>query len=357
MKLNKVMNNLSETNKGYGSDDYYDYFTSLYGFGKKPEKTQEPNTPAVVEKYKKNSKKIKTEYAKYQELLTKIKVVDKRLENDPENPHLKENRQKLVVDIAGMEDKIENMINRVNAFYKKPADIDILRNAGIYIDELDDLLTLDEQQLIFGDTMERISEITNLEEAKKISQGNVNQAIKLAQKKTGDPVIDNIANQNAKNAVADKTQADIKARNSNVTDPTTGERFNESIDLSSKMMTKNISKNHKMSQDHTKDADKIATKNLSAKHSDMLYNGESGDALKYMITGEVNNSNTSVLEILKYMEQNPEVSLIVKKIKSLLAKSERKELDNKEHAELKVMKNKFRSAFAAAKTSYTNRFN
>ena len=94
---------------------------------------------------------------------------------------------------------------------------------------------------------------------------------------------------------------------------------------------------------------------VSNKFSETLFNGGSGEALKYFLKGEINNKNIRSLEIAKMMEKDPEVQVVIKKLKFYLRKTA-KGLSYEEYTDLKVQKGKFRSLFGKAEKEYLTRY-
>lgn len=97
--------------------------------------------------------------------------------------------------------------------------------------------------------------------------------------------------------------------------------------------------------------DRIDFNNFSA----TLFNGGSGNALKYLLKGEINNANVTEIQIAKFMQDKPEVQQVIKKLKFYLRKTA-SGLSYEEYIDLKVQKGKFRSLFGDAKKEYMNRF-
>ena len=87
----------------------------------------------------------------------------------------------------------------------------------------------------------------------------------------------------------------------------------------------------------------------------MLFNGASGNALKYFIKDEINNTNMKDIEIAKTMKSDPNVQSCIKKIQFYLRKT-RKGLSYEEYIDLKVQKSKFASFFNSAKKAYENKY-
>lgn len=79
--------------------------------------------------------------------------------------------------------------------------------------------------------------------------------------------------------------------------------------------------------------------------SKMLFNGSSGDALKYFIYGEITEGNREELKIAKKMRADKEVSAVIKKIEYLLRKATSGNFIDNDYLELKVCKSKFRQLF------------
>lgn len=77
----------------------------------------------------------------------------------------------------------------------------------------------------------------------------------------------------------------------------------------------------------------------------MLFNGSSGDALKYFIYGEINNGNREEIKIAKKMKSDHEVTATINKIKWLLARAANDKFSDQDYFDLKVQKSKFRQLF------------
>lgn len=421
MKFNKIF-----------KEDYNTYFRQMYGsqWKKKvePEVKEEPKPEdnPVIEKYLDKIHLIKN--GKLARDYRKI-VDDIKEEKDPAK--IKE----LETKKDGIEQKLEELLNREkelgldkNRIAKKLA----MENGIVYsfdklIDEIlnESILVGDEKELIFGETLNIVSDILSLDEAQKVTQGNVNQAIKNAQKKSGDISLDNMARTAARNAVADKVQQDIDERKSK--DPLVGvtesanqdpvvaakkkslatietkidktreqnqkemeslqdqkekkqaevERASQlsnngkdtindvnsinedfvriSPDLRKEMtVSKDLRSEKKVSKDLRDE--KTVNKRDTSKYDSMLYNGASGEVLKYVIKGEINNNNIEVLEVSKLVKADPDAQIIIKKIEALLKKASRKELSYDEYTQLKVLKSQFKSVFTKFKNQYNNRY-
>lgn len=88
----------------------------------------------------------------------------------------------------------------------------------------------------------------------------------------------------------------------------------------------------------------------------MLYNGTSGVALKYVLEDEINNANSAMIEILKRVKNDSEAQIVIKKIKALLVKAEKKDLSKDEYTQVKVLKSQFMGIYKKIKTEYENRY-
>jgi len=104
----------------------------------------------------------------------------------------------------------------------------------------------------------------------------------------------------------------------------------------------------------------IQDKNQSLKESFdrnlMLFNGTSGDALKFFVIGEINNSNKEELSVANTMKGKPDVETIVKKISRLYKKNQKGDLSDDEYNQLKSLKLQFRVLFTQYKNRYNARF-
>ena len=96
-------------------------------------------------------------------------------------------------------------------------------------------------------------------------------------------------------------------------------------------------------------------KRASKEFENMLFNGESGNALKYFINGEINNGNASELNIAKLMENDPNVQIVIKKLKFDLKKVARNTADERVYTDMKIMKTQFRSLFNKSKKEYEDK--
>ena len=121
-----------------------------------------------------------------------------------------------------------------------------------------------------------------------------------------------------------------------------------------KMTSKDLRDEKKVSKDLRDE--KILNKRPTSQYDTMLYNGASGEVLKYMVNGEINNNNVDVLEISKLVEKDGEAQIVLKKIKELLNKASKKELSYEEYTQLKVLKSQFKSIFTKFKNQYNNRY-
>lgn len=89
--------------------------------------------------------------------------------------------------------------------------------------------------------------------------------------------------------------------------------------------------------------------------SKTLFDGAFGNALRYLIKGEINNTNITDVSIAKYMKDKPEVEAVLKKIRFYLRKTT-SGLSYEEYIDLKVQKGKFRTLFTQAKKEYQTRY-
>ena len=432
MKFSKIFNE-------YSKNSYNDYYYDMYGYGKNKEKEEklekeEAEINDAIEKYLDDIYEagMNRLISKYREAINKTPRDDSKIE--------------------GIEKDIEHMITaplqklkRNRRAYKKAIDDDIIYNFDKFKNEFvtpltESFLNIDEKNLIFGSLTDSIQNTLELEEAQKVSQGNVNQAIKNAQRKTGDISLDNMSKMAAKNAVVDKVQDDINEKKQK--DPISGEPLKEAdespiistlekqqvnidkkvdnlqdqkskiqerkektkkyADMKDKIEeSKSITENNKeivstsknvkevlkkediesldegfarISPDLRKEKmaskdlrnekkvskdlrdEKIINKRPTSQYDTMLYNGASGEVLKYMVNGEINNNNVDVLEISKLVEKDGEAQIVLKKIKALLNKASKKELSYEEYTQLKVLKSQFKSIFTKFKNQYNNRY-
>lgn len=330
-----------------------------------------------------------------------------------------------------------DMLRKLNATLSTEAE-DVLEAKGKYRVSIRDL-TLTEQNLIFGDDLDTIKEIYNLNEsiedarALNNAQGHANAASRNAS---------TVKSQAAKGiaTAADANEAEMKAREAkrtqlavkrevdtseNEKDFVSGEKLTEEFlaqrqldnveariekenDRHDKIMenlkkTKNrLMKNKKLAQavkdqqeeDENTTSTQITEADLNKKvssekndgrpettttkvepessnainnldesveniefqeYSKMLFNGASGNALKYFIKDEINNTNMKDIEIAKTMKSDPNVQSCIKKIQFYLRKT-RKGLSYEEYIDLKVQKSKFASFFNSAKKAYENKY-
>jgi hypothetical protein len=101
----------------------------------------------------------------------------------------------------------------------------------------------------------------------------------------------------------------------------------------------NLDKIHGKQEAHTEN--KVAAQ----RYSQMLYNGISGDALKYFLDGEINNNNSGEIEIAKKMKDDPTVQAVIKKIQFILKRAARGTITDANYIDLKVQKSTFRQLF------------
>lgn len=95
----------------------------------------------------------------------------------------------------------------------------------------------------------------------------------------------------------------------------------------------------------TIDSDEEIVKTRARQFSKMLFNGSSGDALKYFIYGDITDGNRSELNIARLMMNDRECKAVINKIVYLLKKSGSGKFDDEDYMELKVQKSKFRQLF------------
>lgn len=429
MKFSKIFNEYSKNN-------YNTYFHDMYGYNKSAEKE---------EKLKKEESILDSAIEEYLDAIDNIKtsrVISKYKEALNKNPRDDAKIEALEKDIEHMLTTPRLKLQKNRRAYKKANDNNIIYSFDKFKNEFilnECILNVDEKDLIFGSLMESILDTIELDEAQKVSQGNVNQAIKNAQRKTGDVSLDNMSKMAARNAVTDKIQDDIEERKQ---DPVSGESLKEAdenpviatlekqqvnidkkienlqdqkskiqerkekakqyADMKDKVEeAKSINENNeeivstsknikdvlekedidsldesfvRISPDLRKEktaskdirSEKKVSKDLRdektinkrpvSQYDTMLYNGASGEVLKYMINGEINNNNIDVLEISKLVEKDGEAQIVLKKIKALLNKASKKELSYEEYTQLKVLKSQFKSIFTKFKNQYNNRY-
>lgn len=329
------------------------------------------------------------------------------------------------------------MLRKLNAALSPEAE-DVLEAKGKYRVSIRDL-TLTEQNLIFGDDLDTIKEIYNLNEsiedarALNNAQGHANAASRNAS------IVKSQAAKGVATA-ADANEAEMKAREAkrtqlavkrevdtseNEKDFVSGEKLTEEF-LAQRQLdnvkariekenerhdkaienlekTKNrLMKNKKLAQavkdqqeaDENTPSTQITEADLNKKvsseksdgkpdtttvtgepesssaiknldesveniefqeYSKMLFNGASGNALRYFIKDEINNTNMKDIEIAKTMKSDPNVQSCIKKIQFYLRKT-RKGLSYEEYIDLKVQKSKFASFFNSAKKAYENKY-
>jgi len=80
-----------------------------------------------------------------------------------------------------------------------------------------------------------------------------------------------------------------------------------------------------------------------------LFNGTSGEALKYFIYGEINNINRAEISVAKEMKNDKTVISTINKIKWLLARAAKNKFSDQDYLDLKVQKSKFRQLFHSYK--------
>ena len=93
------------------------------------------------------------------------------------------------------------------------------------------------------------------------------------------------------------------------------------------------------------ETEKRLIKFSARRFSKMLFNGSSGDALKYFIYGEINNGNREELSVARKMRTDKEVEAVIRKIEFILKKSASGDFTDEDYLELKVLKSKFRQLF------------
>lgn len=287
------------------------------------------------------------------------------------------------------------------------------------LSESTDLLA-DEKSLIFGDTLEKINDVLMMEETSKSTKLNririANQALadaKTPSEKQAAALI--VSQQKEELADSEKTDALTGEKLKEETDPvvlakekslnsleTKNDKVKENNDKEEDNLQKQIEKKREevakakelsndgkkvvndaenLSEDFarispdlrsektvskdlrgekkvTKDLrdEKSISKKDTSKYDTMLFNGASGEVLKFMIKNEINNNNRDVLEISKLAKEDPEAQVVLKKINALLKKASKKELSYEEYTQLKVLKSQFKSIFTKLKNKYDNRY-
>lgn len=246
-----------------------------------------------------------------------------------------------------------------------------------------------EQKLIFGGTLENINDIISLDE----EMGSGNAKMKALKAESDAEKLDNPIDQTQAKITAGKMMKvakDIEQKEEMKVSQTNKKKLesgglNEGIlsdikkkSLSSKIEKLQVEKN-KVQETADKKKEVLDKKITSAKvaldkitgektsepvdnpevlkessnRNTMIFNGFSGDALKYFVTGEINNINKNNLEIAKMMKNQPEVKVVIKKISKLY----NKDLSDSEYFELKNLKLKFRMLFNTYREKYKERFN
>lgn len=362
-------------------------------------------------------------------------------------------------------DDVNNTLDRRNHFFKSSNfdDWQLAKDEGGVIvtrisnlNDIEDLgianltedinLTEAEDNLIFGNFLTKNFERTKLEEASKISVGNVNQAFRNAGNNNLPPEMKNQAKMFAKKTAGDKIKQDHEDLLKNQT--TSDKHLDDGKGISEadtsaivntiqkQIDTKEVNLQRKIDAEKTHDmqvqkqkesikkqidaaqtrkerltgsststkstalsedmkndthervspdlrsekriyidkrldpthrADKLDVKikavetksredSTIAKYSTMLFNGASGDALKYFINGDITNGNSDEIEVAKTMGDNPEVKVVLKKINFYLRKATRNQLTYEDYIDLKVQKSQFRQLFTKAKNSYSKRY-
>lgn len=445
-------------------NQYQDYLKKMYGIKYQSDAKIEAEKAEAVDKDKAlktaTAEKEASRYLKQaDDILASFEDEKTRYKNQIESINTAAEKQKeLAGDDKSKLDKIETtrqskideaekkirdskmyhveMLRKLNATLSPEAE-DVLEAKGKYRISIRDL-TLTEQNLIFGDDLDTIKEIYNLnesiEDAKTLSasQGHKNAAAEIAvdvktkyQKGLATASEANSAEMDAREAERNHLAVKREISTAETKDPVSGEKLTEEFlaqrqldnveariekenDRHDKIMNnlkkiKNrLTKNKKLAQavkdqqeaDENTTSTQITEADLNKKvssekndgrpettttkvepespnaiknldesveniefqeYSKMLFNGASGNALKYFIKDEINNTNMKDIEIAKTMKSDPNVQSCIKKIQFYLRKT-RKGLSYEEYIDLKVQKSKFASFFNSAKKAYENKY-
>ena len=445
-------------------NQYQDYLKKMYGIKYQSDAKIEAEKAEAVDKDKAlktaTAEKEASRYLKQaDDILASFEDEKTRYKNQIESINTAAEKQKeLAGDDKSKLDKIETtrqskideaekkirdskmyhveMLRKLNATLSPEAE-DVLESKGKYRVSIRDL-TLTEQNLIFGDDLDTIKEIYNLnesiEDAKTLSasQGHKNAAAEIAvdvktkyQKGLATASEANSAEMDAREAERNHLAVKREISTAETKDPVSGEKLTEEFlaqrqldnveariekenDRHDKIMNnlkkiKNrLTKNKKLAQavkdqqeaDENTTSTQITEADLNKKvssekndgkpdtttvtgepesssaiknldesveniefqeYSKMLFNGASGNALKYFIKDEINNTNMKDIEIAKTMKSDPNVQSCIKKIQFYLRKT-RKGLSYEEYIDLKVQKSKFASFFNSAKKAYENKY-
>lgn len=276
-------------------------------------------------------------------------------------------------------------------------------------------LAIIEEKLIFGETLENINDVLLLERADplKVKKDAVSSLNKVIASSAASPYEKNQAKMRATSVIsqADKTaNDDINARAANK-DPLSGEKSlkenttvvdnqlktlkaqkeneMEKKEANSEQATKknmvidkkldslekreDMLQNKKQIISSTKSGNGISSASTDSlteamdatdhknnaidfnNFSATLFNGASGNALRFLLKGEINNSNITDIDVAKSMQNKPDVEVVLKKLRHYLRKTS-SGLTYEEYIDLKVLKGKFRTLFTEAKKEYMNRF-
>ena len=445
-------------------NQYQDYLKKMYGIKYQSDAKIEAEKAEAVDKDKAlktaTTEKEASRYLKQaDDILASFEDEKTRYKNQIESINTAAEKQKeLAGDDKSKLDKIETtrqskideaekkirdskmyhveMLRKLNATLSPEAE-DVLESKGKYRVSIRDL-TLTEQNLIFGDDLDTIKEIYNLnesiEDAKTLSasQGHKNAAAEIAvdvktkyQKGLATASEANSAEMDAREAERNHLAVKREISTAETKDPVSGEKLTEEFlaqrqldnveariekenDRHDKIMNnlkkiKNrLTKNKKLAQavkdqqeaDENTTSTQITEADLNKKvssekndgrpettttkvepessnaiknldesveniefqeYSKMLFNGASGNALKYFIKDEINNTTINDIEIAKTMKSDPNVQSCTKKLQFYLRKT-RKGLSYEEYIDLKVQKSKFASFFNSAKKAYENKY-
>lgn len=227
-----------------------------------------------------------------------------------------------------------------------------------------------EEKLIFGNLLETIANIVKLNEASTTS-GNVNKANELAlraasaaKKGTIDAKQALDAKQSAENIKRDYVADQIEERRKK--DAFTGEkvikedalenaeraldsikRQEERVDAnfekrkeSAKKRIEIIKQNKKAQSNTSETADEAQslTESVNKDVREMLFNGKSGQVLKFLILGEINNINRTDLNIIKKLKAEDEVQFYIKNINEILKRFDKNKEKETDYSDLKKFK-------------------
>lgn len=450
----KIMEeNLNE----YSKPGYFSYYQNMYGYKRidvkkkedeikeKEEKTEENNKKLEMERlenerknkalesevmeYLENFEEIQADYndyaAKINEDIDEIEIDIKSTSDVDMKKALEKEKKKLESKLKTYEIKCNSKVRSLNSKLSTDAKKELRDRRDDYHDRIDPLdesveigdevsLSILEEELIFGNTLDLLEEINLIEMTDPLSGEKDMKDVAKTNAETKAQAVEVRAQEVSNTNVGKKTPAMQRSQNATVSSAKIGtarartnmlaeaetqadkiiaakekvintkamsiekEKDNERKDMERKEAALDkmrnqlsIAKEKQKQVSSTQTGTALNSDNVNSlteaiikqdpnridfnNFSETLFNGASGNALKYFLKGEINNKNAVDIQIAKYMEEKEEVKNVLKKMRSYLRKTA-SGLSYEEYIDLKVLKGKFRMLFTQAKKEYENRF-